>query len=243
MDPVPRAAAELLLRAGIAPHRPSWVRNPRASRRAPAVTGAARDAARLDERRVPGRLERAFRGLWAQRHFEQVAGGYDAMSMEIFDRTAARAGVEYRHPYFDRRLVEFACRIPVTVHASPALNRRLQRLGLRELLPPGVAARRSKARFSEVWLRTVERHLPDSSWPDALVVRNGWVDLGEARAAMRHTRAKIAGPSGAGQIFFLWGMVQVESVLRPCAAPARTAPGRATRFATIAPRGGQLGLH
>jgi len=223
--PGPLAAARMLLHAGVAPHRPSWVQNPRAPRRAPAVTGAARAAAGLDARRVTGRLERTYRRLRAQRHFEQFAGGYDAMSMEIFDRTAARVGVEYRHPYFDRRLVEFACRVPVTVHAAPCLGRRLQRTGLRDLLPQGVAARRSKARFSEVWLRSVERHLPDASWPETSIVRNGWIDLGEARAALGHTRAKIAGPSGAGQIFFLWGMVQVESVLRALHGTGEDGPG------------------
>ncbi len=56
---------------------------------------------------------------------------------------------------------------------TPGLNRRLQRQGLRDLLPPGIASRRSKARFTQVWLRTVERHLLDASWPDTLVLRNG----------------------------------------------------------------------
>ncbi len=209
-----RAPTSLLFTGGVAPHRPSWVRRPGAAPRAVAVTGAARVEAGLDERRSTGRLPRAFRRLRAQRHFEHCAGGYDAMSFEIFDRTAAFAGVEYRHPYFDRRLVEFGCRVPVTVHATPTLNRRLQREGLGNLLPPGIAARRSKARFSEVWLRDVDRHLPDASWPDTHVVRNGWVDLLEARAAMARTRAEIAGPRGAGLIFFLWGVVQAESVLR-----------------------------
>ncbi|MDQ4105268.1 MAG: asparagine synthase-related protein [Actinomycetota bacterium] len=209
-----RASTSLLLKAAVALNRPSWMHRPGAPKRAAAVTGGARVEARLDARRSPGRLPRAFRRLRAQRHFEHCAGGYDAMSFEIFDRTAALAGVEYRHPYFDRRLVEFGCRVPVTVHATPTLNRRLQREALRDLLPAGVAARRTKARFSEVWLREVDRHLPNASWPDTHVVRNGWVDLREARAGMARTRAEIAGPRGAGQIFFLWGMVQVESVLR-----------------------------
>lgn len=221
-----RAPAWLLVKAGVEPYRPSWLRRPGAVRRAVAVTGAARAEARLDERRTPGRLPRAFHRLRAQRHFEHCAGGYDAMSFEIFDRTAALGGVECRHPYFDRRLVEFGCRVPVTVHATPALNRRLQRGGLCDLLPPGIAARRTKARFSEVWLRDIDRHLPEACWPDTHVVRNGWVDLFKAQAAMARTRAEIAGPQGAGQIFFLWGMVQTESVLR--ALTGHASPNRDT---------------
>jgi asparagine synthase (glutamine-hydrolysing) len=209
-----RAPAWLLLKAGVEPYRPSWLHRPGAAKRAAAVTGAARLEGRLDERRFPGRLPRTFHRLRAQCHFEHCAGGYDAMCFEILDRTAALGGVEYRHPYLDRRLVEFGCRVPVTVHATPAHNRRLQRQGLRDLLPPSIAARQTKARFSEVMLREVDRHLSDASLADTHVVGNGWVDLLEARAAVTRTRAQIAGPQGAGQIFFLWGMVQVESVLR-----------------------------
>jgi len=142
------------------------------------------------------------------------------MTLEILDRIAARAGVEYRHPYLDRRLVEFGCRVPVTVHAAPTLNRCLQRAGLRDVLPPGVAARRSKARFSEVWLRDIEGHLPEAEWRQTHLVRNGWIDLPSVCAAMERTRGQVAGPSGAGPIFLLWGIVQAESVLR--ALQART---------------------
>jgi asparagine synthase (glutamine-hydrolysing) len=212
--PAPRAVVEALARAAVTAHRPPWLHRPWSPGRAPQVTGEARAAARLDVRRIPGRLPRRFRGHRAQKHFEQVAGGYDAMTLGVLDRTAAAAGVEFRHPYFDLRLVEFGCRVPLDVHHSPELDRRLQRRALGGLLPPGVAARRSKARFSEVWLRAVDRNLPEDVWADALAVRRGWVDLDRLRTGMRRTREVVAGPWGAGELFALWGFVQVESVLR-----------------------------
>lgn len=99
----PRSRAATLLRnsrwALLRPHPPG--------RRAPSVIGAARTEARLDARPDAGRLPSRYRRRRAQGHYEQFAGGYDAMSLEVIDRTAARAGVEFRHPYLDRRLVEF----------------------------------------------------------------------------------------------------------------------------------------
>jgi asparagine synthase (glutamine-hydrolysing) len=219
-----RARLSLLARAGKLHHRPRG-----AGPRAAAVTGSARSMSGIDDRPSAGQLPRAFGRHRAQGHFEQFGGGYHAMSLEIFDRIAARAGVEYRHPYLDRRLVEFGCRVPVWVHATAWANRCLQRGALRELLPPGVAGRTSKARFSEVWLRDIETHLPHAAaWSSSLVVSNGWIDPRRADAALERTRERVAGASGAGPIFMLWGMVQAEAVLQASAQRVRTVAGPAS---------------
>lgn len=217
-----RRALRRLLTDGIAPHGPSWLRHPRAPARAAAVIGVARAEARLDQRQEPFLLPREFRRLRAQRLFELCAGGLSAMSFGVFDRVAARAGVEYRHPYFDRRLVEFACQVPVPVHTTPSTNRRLQRGGLRDVLPPGTAARLSKAEFSDVTLRVAEQHLPEASWPDSEIVRRGWVDLAAARTTLASTRTALADRKSGGDTHFLWGMVQAEAVLRTVHANGRS---------------------
>ena len=209
-----------LIRYGMAPHRPSWLPRPGARKRAPGVVGAPRVAAKLDRRRVPGRLPRTFRRLRAHQHFEQYAGGPEAMYFEILDRIAARAGVEYRHPYFDRRLVEFGCRVPTTVHGDSLVNRRLQRQALHDVLPTSVAARDGKADFSELWLREYERHLPEAHLADTRLCGQGWIDGRWAHDALCSTRAEVSSGSGGGQIFSLWGMVQAEAVLGALAGDA-----------------------
>jgi asparagine synthase (glutamine-hydrolysing) len=189
-------------------------RPPGAGPRAAPVTGTARSRSGLDDRPVAGQLHRAYRRRRAQAHYERFCGGYDAMSLEVFDRIAARAGVEYRHPYLDRRLVEFGCRVPVWVHATSTANRCLQRGALRDTLPHDIVRRRSKASFSEVWLRDLESHLPHRDWPRSALVTQGWIDAARADVALARTRRRVAGPNGAGPIFMLWGMVQIEAVLR-----------------------------
>jgi hypothetical protein len=93
-------------------------------------------------------------------------------------------------------------------------TRRLQREALRELLPPAVATRTSKASFGQVWLREIDRHLPEASWSDSEVVKAGWVDLAESVAAMERTRTVMAGRMGGGKIIGMWGIVQTEAVVR-----------------------------
>jgi asparagine synthase (glutamine-hydrolysing) len=214
-----RSAINVLLRQAVIPRLPSWARRRRTVRRAPWVSGTTREEAKLDERPSPGHLPQLFRRPIAQRCYEHCAGGYDAMTMEILDRTAARAGVEFRHPYLDRRLVDFACRIPVSVHYTRTQTRRLQREGLREVLPPSIAERTSKASFGQIWLREIDRHLPDADWSACDVAQAGWVDLSEAQAAMERTRTVMADRMGGGKIIGMWGIVQAEAVVRALNSP------------------------
>jgi asparagine synthase (glutamine-hydrolysing) len=208
-EPGVAATAATLLHLGLAPHKPSWLGRP-GRRRAPWVTGVARTAARLDQRRIPEHLPRQFRSLAAQLRFQAEAGGFEAMTREIQDRIGARAGVELRHPYLDRRLMEFACRIPTTVHTAPGRLRSLQRAGLADLLPAEIVERTTKASFRALWLREIERHLPPAAISDSRLVALGWIDPAQALAAYERTRKAVARGSGGANSFALWGLVQME---------------------------------
>ncbi len=215
--PLPTVAA--LARAGADPRRPRWLRRP-GRHRAPWVAGAPRVAAELDRRPTPGRLPRQFRSLAAQLRFEAETGGHEAMVREVLDRIGARAGVEIRHPYLDRRLMEFACRIPAEVHTTPGRNRRLQRDGLADLLPPGIAERTSKASFRALWYREISRHLPADAMAQTSLARLGWIDPSGALAAYDKTERAVARRSGGGHAFGLWGLVQVEALLQSGRLPS-----------------------
>lgn len=57
----------------------------------------------------------------------------------------------YSHPYSHRPLVEFMLSIPAAVVCRPDEPRRLMRRAFRDLLPPAVLRRRSKAEFHSVF--------------------------------------------------------------------------------------------
>jgi asparagine synthase (glutamine-hydrolysing) len=87
------------------------------------------------------------------------------------------------HPYTHRPLVEFLLAIPADVLCKPGEPRRLMRRSFRELLPPEIVKRRSKASFTGTFLQSVRpaaRALLASSRP-LLVAEYGFVNASEVR--------------------------------------------------------------
>jgi asparagine synthase (glutamine-hydrolysing) len=191
-----------------------WWAHGRHGPRAPMVRGAARRGAALDRRRAPGRLPRQFGNRRAQHNWELCFGGHTAALFEMLDRQAAGAGVEYRHPYFDRRLVELVARLPIDLVAGPGSFRWLQRAVVRDWLPESVVERRSKASFREVWWNAVETHLNQVDPAGWRVVEAGWVDLDLARGAIEESRHAIVNDVGPGPLFNVWGLIQGEAIVR-----------------------------
>ncbi len=208
-----RRASRLLARALAESHKPGWMRRPGAQR-APWVSGAARSAARLDERRLTRQIPRLHRGHRANAVFRINDTGYEAMSRLMLDRIGSRAGIETRHPYLDRRLMEFACRIPASIHHEPERKRTLQRDALRDLLPESIVTRRSKASFSEVWWHEIQRHTSPGELANGHLADRGWLDVAEAQAAWHETDQTMRASAGAGRALALWGLIQIEAVLR-----------------------------
>ena len=65
---------------------------------------------------------------------------------------------ETRYPYLDRQLVEFLLSIPTTQLAQPSHTRCLMRRSLRDLLPPEVLSRKTKASAGRCAVLTVRKH-------------------------------------------------------------------------------------
>jgi asparagine synthase (glutamine-hydrolysing) len=68
--------------------------------------------------------------------------------MDCLDSWSARAGVELRHPYTDRRLVEFCFALPGNQHFRRGWPRWIQRQGIEGLVPDSIRWRVDKGRFA-----------------------------------------------------------------------------------------------
>jgi asparagine synthase (glutamine-hydrolysing) len=64
---------------------------------------------------------------------------------ELYNRIAAGPGLDLRHPYLDRRLVEFCLGLPAEQRLRDGWNRLIQRNAMRGILPEAVRQRRSKS--------------------------------------------------------------------------------------------------
>lgn len=107
----------------------------------------------------------------AQAEIRSYASGMAAHSEEMEDRAASRAGVEQRHPFYDRRLMEFAYALPEDQRWRGAYIKRLLRTAVHEL-PDSVRWRTSKAEFSPVYLDAIIRQRA-AGLPR--LVERGWI--------------------------------------------------------------------
>ena len=123
----------------------------------------------------------------------------------------------YTHPYSHRPLVEFLLAIPAHVLCGPGEPRRLMRRGFRELLPPEVVQRRSKASFTGTFLESVRPAamvLLERSRP-LLLAEHGYVNTTKVRERLqRITQSLSCNEPQLRQIVLLehWLRVQPQCV-------------------------------
>lgn len=82
------------------------------------------------------------------RHWEALGSGLFAYVMELVDQVATPFGVEMRHPFFDKRVVEFCLALPLAQKLQGGWTRAILRSAMAGKLPPNVCRRVSKADLS-----------------------------------------------------------------------------------------------
>ena len=106
-------------------------------------------------------------------HARQLLSGMIATALETRDRTAAAFHIELRHPFFDKRLVEYCLALPGTQKLRHGWSRLILRQAMAGMLPPAIEQRRGKANlgfnFVQVFLEN-ERDLVENmlAHPDAI---------------------------------------------------------------------------
>ncbi len=65
-------------------------------------------------------------------------------------------GIEFKHPFFDRRLIEFMLTLPPKFKYSEGIGKRLLRLAMKGILPEKIRQRKDKAEFSEVLRQQID---------------------------------------------------------------------------------------
>lgn len=78
-----------------------------------------------------------------------------AFYLEVHDKLAAAHGLDHRHPYFDRRLIEFCLALPPEQRLHDGWDRVVQRRAFAGLVPEEIRSRQSKS----VWTENFERQL------------------------------------------------------------------------------------
>jgi asparagine synthase (glutamine-hydrolysing) len=165
-------------------------------------------------RRSPGRQ---IPGLsFAQRTMYQVLNhGIVIHFAEIDERECALMGLEGRHPFYDRRIIEFAFAIPEEQRCRPGATKYIIRQTRHDLLPESVRHRRDKAEFSYLLsraLRNVTAALGgDAAFDSFEVARRGWIEPKRFRTFFEE---RMCDPDA--NKWPLWSVMELEMWSREC---------------------------
>lgn len=117
-------------------------------------------------------------------HEKQLRSAFLQSALEIMDKAAAAFSLEVRHPFLDRRLVEFCFALPTEQKVRSGWTRSIVRRALAACLPPEVQWRRGKSNLGPNFRRgllTFDRGLLEATCADSPPVISGYVDIAKLR--------------------------------------------------------------
>jgi asparagine synthase (glutamine-hydrolysing) len=140
---------------------------------------------------------------------------------ESEDRTNARNGIEERHPFWDRRLVEFAAAIPGHVHQRGGRGKQLLRGIGGKLLPPTVHRNPAQTEVGCVFVEALRDEAVEQAACAMTIADRGWVAGDRVRSARQAIADSCANglpiPDDAYRALIpLWMAFAVECWRREC---------------------------
>ena len=135
---------------------------------------------------------------------------------EQLERCGAVYGIEFRHPFFDRRLVELALALPEEQRQQADAGKIVLRRALGGHLPAPVRERTSKVHYSELYFRAMEALGGEDGFADTAVSRLGWVRNDRLRNMYREAAAgaRAGHARYEAQAIPLWAIWSVECWVR-----------------------------
>ena len=117
-----------------------------------------------------------------QRTHGQLDGGFDALVHELVNRMEAHQTMEGRHPFYDRRLIEFALALPEDQRWRGDQTKYVLRQAMRRYLPDSIRQRRSKADYLFLFAECLAREGAGQVFRSLRLAEEGYVDAGHVRA-------------------------------------------------------------
>lgn len=174
LSPIARRAA------GLTPPAPEWI-HPDMIRRVdldgrlrPAIQRASCSAARDEV--IRGACDFGWRYLY----------------QETAEREAAERGLEERHPFLDRRVVDFALRLPDEQRWRGEITRFVVRAALADRLPPSIRTRRSSGDGSSRVVAGIEAMGGAAVLGSLAIAEAGWVRQDMVTCMYRRMRERFA---------------------------------------------------
>jgi asparagine synthase (glutamine-hydrolysing) len=131
--------------------------------------------------------------------------GWNAHFRESWDRNAAFLSVEERHPFFDRRLAEFAFAIPEPQRSHRGLVKIVLRNALKGRLPESVIGRRVQADFTPIFTHAFCGLDGQDPFRGSTIKARGWINPRELSAFLKKACA-----GDWHDLWKLWAAIGIE---------------------------------
>lgn len=170
----------------------------------------------LADRLFPEDPDPAFRSIAQRDVYREVMSGGAVLGTEDDDRTAAPFGIEPRHPFADRRVMEFGLAIPEDLRCRGGVKKFILREAMRGYLPDQVGGRLTSPDASSVFLAPMREWIDGGLLRAARTADQGWVDVQavhrlDDRMASRYRAGDL---SYARDVWPLWSVLAVEVWMR-----------------------------
>lgn len=141
-----------------------------------------------------------------------ATNGLSVHGMEAENRSIAQFGLETRHPFGDRRIMEFGLAIPEEQRWRGPWTKFVLRNASRQWVPSLIRDRIATAGAADVLLRAVQQHVESGLWHNSVIARRNWIDLVPLRQAYNEmlTRYRASDDGYERLVFPLWLVCAVE---------------------------------
>ena len=191
------------------------------------------------------RLHRGGRGspaasLAQARAFRDATGGMQLHAYETSERQAAWCGIELRHPFQDRRVVEFGLQIPEEQRWRGAVTKFVLREAMTGLLPESVRQRRTKAEFSLAFVQALRDVGAEAPFGSLTLETLGWIDGSRCRDMYRRfVHLSEERDEYLPNVWPLWLILAMELWVTTVVQTQADRGGRAARPASVSPCAGR----
>ena len=165
----------------------------------------------LAERLRKHNTRRQFQSF-AQEHIHNtLVSGWLSQGNESGNRLESWFGLEKRHPFMDRRVVEFALALPEAQRWRRDQPKFVLRQAMRGLLPETIRQRLTKADFSHVFVEAFQALGGECLFDSLTIASMGWVDGAQVRE-MYHEMTQRYARRDTGYISYVWKLWMILGI-------------------------------
>ena len=147
-------------------------------------------------------------GIARRSRYQRLSYGSLVHGREMQDRFVSRFGLEDRHPFQDRRVVEYAFALPEQQIHRRDESKFILRKAMKGIIPESVRRRVTKADFSHVFPKALQTQGGESAFSSLMIGSLDWVDEEKVRSVYKQM-ASLYNMGDQGYTRYMWTLWMV----------------------------------